>query len=351
VRWNQTARDLIATRAVASPVAQVRILTYLSVAQYNAIVAAEGEKDRGSHASSAAAAGGASVAVLTSFFPGDGAALETALAEQLAAETLPGEQKTDKTAGAALGRAIGADVVAYAATDNTNVLVPPPAPVGPAFWVSSLNPPAPSILGLYGARLFALTSGDQFRPPPPPAFGSAEFLAALAEVRAFSDNRTPAQLAIAQFWASRTPGYMNEVGAGLIVAHHRNEREAARILALANMAGFDAGIGCFDAKFAYWLVRPSTVDPAITLAVPLPNHPSYISGHSCNTASYAAVFADAFPSERGQLDAMVEEAGLSRIYGGLHYRFDCVAGQVLGRQVAAQVLATAPTGHRPIPLD
>jgi membrane-associated phospholipid phosphatase len=144
---------------------------------------------------------------------------------------------------------------------------------------------------------------------------------------------------------------MNEVGAGLIVAHHRNEREAARILALANMAGFDAGIGCFDAKFAYWLVRPSTADPAITLAVPLPNHPSYISGHSCNTASYAAVFADAFPSERGQLDAMVEEAGLSRIYGGLHYRFDCVAGQVLGRQVAAQVLATAPTGHRPIPLD
>jgi membrane-associated phospholipid phosphatase len=117
------------------------------------------------------------------------------------------------------------------------------------------------------------------------------------------------------------------------------------------MAGFDASIGCFDAKFAYWLVRPSTVDPAITLAVPLPNHPSYISGHSCNTASYAAVFADAFPSERGQLDAMVEEAGLSRIYGGLHYRFDCVAGQVLGRQVASQVLATAPTGHRPIPLD
>jgi len=56
--------------------------------------------------------------------------------------------------------------VAYAATDNTNVLIPPPAPIGPAYWTSSLIPPAPSILGLYGTRPFALTSGDQFRPPP-----------------------------------------------------------------------------------------------------------------------------------------------------------------------------------------
>jgi hypothetical protein len=245
------------------------------------------------------------------------------VADQLAAEPWPAERSKDIASGEAIGRAIGAEVVAYAATDNTNVLVPPPAPVGPAFWISSLNPPAPSIRGLYGTRPFALTSGDQFRPLPPPAFGSATFLAALAEVRSFSDNRTPAQLAIAQFWAARGPAYMNEVAAGMIVAHHRNELDGARILALANMAGFDAAIGCFDAKFAYWLVRPSTVDPAITLPVGLPNHPSYISGHSCNTSSHAAVLADAFPSESGRLDAMVEEAGLSRIYGGLHYRFDC----------------------------
>jgi membrane-associated phospholipid phosphatase len=273
------------------------------------------------------------------------------VADQLAAEPWPAERSKDIASGEAIGRAIGAEVVAYAATDNTNVLVPPPAPVGPAFWISSLNPPAPSIRGLYGTRPFALTSGDQFRPLPPPAFGSATFLAALAEVRSFSDNRTPAQLAIAQFWAARGPAYMNEVAAGMIVAHHRNELDGARILALANMAGFDAAIGCFDAKFAYWLVRPSTVDPAITLPVGLPNHPSYISGHSCNTSSHAAVLADAFPSESGRLDAMVEEAGLSRIYGGLHYRFDCEAGQVLGRQVAAPVLSVAPSRRHAIPLD
>jgi hypothetical protein len=196
-----------------------------------------------------------------------------------------------------------------------------------------------------------LTSADQFRPSPHPAFGSPEFLAELAEVRAFSDNRTPAQVALAQFWATRGPGYMNEVGAGLIVEHRRTEREAARVLALANMAGFDALIGCFDAKFAYWLVRPTEADPAITLAIPLPNHPSYISGHSCVTSSYASVLADAFPTDAARLEAMIEEAGLSRIYGGLHYRFDCEAGQELGREVAALVLRTAPNGHGAIPLD
>jgi membrane-associated phospholipid phosphatase len=117
------------------------------------------------------------------------------------------------------------------------------------------------------------------------------------------------------------------------------------------MAGFDATIGCFDAKFAYWLVRPSAVDPAITLPIGLPNHPSYVSGHSCTTSSYSAVLATFFPSERGHFEAMTIEAGLSRIYGGLHYRFDCEAGQELGQRVAAQVLRTAPAGHEAIALD
>jgi membrane-associated phospholipid phosphatase len=351
VAWNATARDLMVARAVGSPAAQVRILAYLSVAQYNAVVGAEATKDGAGHASPAAAAGGASVAVLKSFFPADGDLLEATLADQLASARWPGETHTDIAAGEAVGRAVGADVVAYAAADNTNLLPLPTAPVGPAFWTSSAIPAAPAIRSLYGTRPFALTSGDQFRPPPPPAFGSPAFTAALAEVRHFSDTRTAEQLAIAQVWAAQGAAYMNGVAAELIVRNHRTEVEAARILALANIAGFDATIGCFDAKFAYWLVRPSAVDPAITLPIGLPNHPSYISGHSCNTASYAAILARFFPSDRARLEAMTIEAGLSRIYGGLHYRFDCEAGQELGRQVAAQVLRTAPAGREAIALD
>ena len=76
VAWNRTARELLVARAVGAPHLQVRILAYLSLAQYNAAVAAEDTKSEGAHASPAAAVGGASVAVLKSFFPLDGALLE-----------------------------------------------------------------------------------------------------------------------------------------------------------------------------------------------------------------------------------------------------------------------------------
>jgi membrane-associated phospholipid phosphatase len=71
----------------------------------------------------------------------------------------------------------------------------------------------------------------------------------------------------------------------------------------------------------------------------MPNHPSYPSGHSCLTGAFMAVLADAFPSERARLDGIVEAAGLSRIYGGIHYRFDIEAGQEIGRGAAALALA------------
>jgi hypothetical protein len=348
VAWNQTARELIASRAVSSPIAQVRIMTYLSVAQYNAVVAAEDAKDGSDHASPAAAAAGASLIVLKSFFPLDGNLLDTRLAAQRAATQLPGDGKLNFAAGEAVGRAIGALVVAYANSDNTNLATLPVNPGLAGNWTGT-NP----IRGLYGTRTFALTSGSQFRPGPPPAFGSAEFNAALAQERAVSDHAfaTPAELAIAQLWAPRGPAYMNSVAAETIVAYHRNEREAARILAVANMAAFDVSNACFDAKFAYYMIRPSQADPAIHLPIGLPNHPSYPSGHSCITAAYGTVLAYVFPEETERFNAMVLEAGQSRNYAGLHYQFDCAAGQELGRNVANWVLGMAPSGHASIPLD
>ena len=346
VAWNKTARDLIAARGGGSPLTQTRILTYLSVAQYNAIIAAEDAKDRGDHPSPAAAAAGASLVVLKSFFPLDGALLDQTFANQKAEAPWPGEQTKNVAAGETVGRAVGAAVVAYAATDRTNLTPPPANPGGAGKWTGTN-----SLTGLYGARTFALESGDQFRPGPPPAFGSPEFNAALQEIRALSDGLTPAQLAIARFWNPNGPAYLNGVASEMIVAHHKSEREAARVFALANMAGFDVLNACFDAKLAYYLIRPSQADPAIKLPIGLPNHPSYPSGHSCITSAYATVLASVFPDESDRLQAMVVEAGLSRMYGGLHYRFDCEFGQQLGRQVADYVMRVTAGGRAAIPLD
>jgi hypothetical protein len=346
VSWNQTARDLIASRAVTNPPIQARILTYVSVAQYNAVVAAEDTKNRGENASPTAAAAAASLVVLKMFFPSDAGLLDAKLRAQSSAAGWPGDQNRDFSSGETIGRAIGAAVVSYASTDNFNLATVPANPGGAGYW-TGVNPAK----GLYGTRTFALISGDQFRPGPPPGIETQDFKDALAEVRAASDGLTSPQLAIAQYWASRGPANMNGVASDMIVAHHRSERDAARILAVTNMAGFDVANACWDAKFAYYLIRPSQIDPLIKLPVGLSNHPAYPSAHSCFIAAYSAVLGKEFPDERGVLEAMVVEAGEARIYGGLHYRFDLTAGRELGRQVGEYVLSVAPTGHNPIPLD
>jgi hypothetical protein len=194
-----------------------------------------------------------------------------------------------------------------------------------------------------------LTSGEQFRPGPPPAFGSREYLAALAEIRNLSDTRTPEQLAIARFWAGTTgslvAGFWNAQIADLVVSRHLDERRAAHAFALVNMAAMDANIACHDTKYTYWLIRPSQADPAITLPIGLPNHPSYASNHACVSGTVAYVLGALFPDQASRLAAMADEAAESRLYAGIHYRFDKAAGLRIARQVAALAIASDVRGH------
>ena len=337
-RWNARAQQLLTLRPPANgQAAGSRILTYLSVAQYRAVLAAEDGKNGRMHPSVSAAVGGASVAVLNSFFPLDVTTNENQLDADLAAPGWPGAKNQDEGAGEAIGRAVGAAVLAQVATDNYLVVPTGVPPVGPGFWVSA--PSTAIVRSLHGVRPFFLTSPNQIRPTPP-TFGSPEFLAARAEVRAISDTRTPEQLAIAQKWAAGlTISSNNQIAIELIRDYHRTEREAARILAYANAAAFDAQIACWDAKVFYWYLRPSQADDQITVPIPLPNHPSYPSGHSCITGAVMNVLMELFPSERGRLQAIMEEAGMSRVYGGIHYRFDVEDGQEIGRRAAALALA------------
>ena len=341
VTWNATGREIVAVRG-ASAVQQARIFAYLSVAQYDAILAAEEAKAGGRHPSVTAAAAAASVVVLRSFYSADGGLLEGRLDAQRAASA---DGKQDFAAGEAIGRAIGAQVVQMAATDRNGLMPAPANPGGAGSW-TGVNP----IRGLIGVRTFALTSDDQFRSPPPPLYMSQEFNDALAEVRAMSDTGNAAMLAIAQFWAANGTAYLNKVASDLLLDHERSERKAARVLALANMAVFDATDACFDSKFAYYYIRPSQADPLIKLRVGLPNHPSYPSGHSCQTGAFMTVLQHVFPSRSDELQAIIEEAGMARMYGGLHYRFDLLAGREIGRQVAEWVIEVGPRGHEVVPI-
>lgn len=353
VQWNALLRDLIASKPAPSKPNQqatIRAFTYLSLAQYDAVVAAEEGRDRGLRPSARGAVAGASAVVLTYLFPLDATALEAAVQAQRTAPQSPGETQTDFAAGETIGRAIGAAVVAAAQTDGFTAPWTGTVPTGPGLWFSSAQPPAPPLLPMLGQmRTFFMSSGSQFRPGPPPAFGSPEYLAALAEIRALSDTRTPEQLAIARYWAGTTGslvgGFWNAEIADLVVSHHLDELRAAHAFALVNMAVMDANIACHDAKYTYWLIRPSQADPAITTPIGLPNHPSYPSNHGCDSGAAAYVLGALFPDQAARLAAMAAEAAESRLYAGIHYRFDADAGLRIGRQVADLALASDVHGH------
>jgi hypothetical protein len=351
VHWNAVARELVIAHGANALVA-IRGYALLSVAQYHAVIAAERGRVRDVHPSTRAAVTAASVAALSYLHPTRAAELEARADAFLAAPAWPGDRHRDVAAGEAIGRAVAAALVERARGDGFFAPWTGTVPVGPGLWFSS-TPPVGAVVGQ--ALPYLLLTGGQFRPPPPPAFGSPEFLAALAEVRAIADTRTAEQERIARFWAFpagtyQPPGYWNEEAATLAVRYHLTEREAAHLLALMNMVGFDAIVASHEAKFTYWCIRPSQADPLIRLPIGLPNFPSYPSNHASISAGMAAILGAAFPAERERLEALAEEAALSRLYGGIHFRFDNDAGLRLGRRIAAWALEHDVVGHAPFVL-
>ncbi len=120
-----------------------------------------------------------------------------------------------------------------------------------------------------------------------------------------------------------------------------NPPRAARAYALMSVAGYDAAVACWDAKYAYWSPRPIHVDPTITPLFTTPLHPSYPSGHSTVVGASSTILGYLFPraSERFKLDA--EEMASSRMWAGIHFRSDNETGLSLGRSVAQAVIDLA----------
>jgi membrane-associated phospholipid phosphatase len=143
---------------------------------------------------------------------------------------------------------------------------------------------------------------------------------------------------------SYTPaGRWNKIAADLIVKYALSELRAARVFALLNMSMMDAGIACWDCKYHYLLIRPPQADPSITTPIGLPNFPSYPSGHACFSGAGAEILGFLFPSEKQALAAKSEEAAMSRLYGGIHYRFDGDTGLRLGHAIARLAIDRART--------
>ena len=391
LRWNQIARLLVAKYNVApnydettgafapydasnpfaSPPYAARLFALLSVAQYDATVVAWRAKfqynrpsleDQGifarvpvlnvpSYPSEDAAVAEASCQLLAFFFPNETAWLKAKAAEHKQSRVLAGAcVPSDVIAGENIAMVVAPKVIASARADRfalardpgntwTALLANAPYDVK---WQSLEIPARPPLLPLAGnvKTWFDSVAVSRTMPAPPPATTSSDFQRDLAEVRNIADSRSREQWRIADFWGDGAgtytpPGHWNRIAEDLVRQYGQNELRTARTFALLNRAMQDAGTICWRAKYRYFTPRPSQLDPAIKTATGIPNFPSYTSGHASFSGAAATVLAYLFPKEATVLNAQADEAALSRLYGGIHYRFDNEAGLKSGRAVGA----------------
>jgi PAP2 superfamily len=346
VRWNHFSQTLIGTNRPSQNAAW-RIMAYVTLSQHASVEIVARVRDVTRARMRGAVAGG-SAPVLIYAFPTDSALIESQVRAEEA--MLPEAQREAFRRAETVGRAIAARLVVRARDDGFNAPWTGTVPVGPGKWSSLAVPPTPPFLPLGGQiRPFFMQSGSQFRPDAPPEFDSPEFRASLGEVRRFWETRTPQQDSIAKYWAVPTGGLIvgnwNTAAVELITRARVGERAATHVLALMNTAGQDALIACHDAKYTFWLIRPSGADTAIRTSVGVPNHPSYPSNHACISGTSAAILGNFFPDDRERLKVRANEASISRLYGGLHYRFDADAGLRIAAKVSRLALEAAHRGR------
>jgi membrane-associated phospholipid phosphatase len=285
-----------------------------------------------------AAAAGAAEMVLAYAFPSD-ADLFSSWAEEAAQSRVEAgvAYPSDSAAGRTLGRQVGERAVAWGKSDGSDAKWTGSVPTEPGKWTGT-NPTEP-LAGKW--KTWALTSGSQFRPGPPPAVDSEQMARDLAEVKNYP--RTNFTNLTASFFDYNS-GYAgaenwNDRASRLLFEYRLQDDvvQASRVYALVNVALIDAGIACYDAKYTYWAPRPWMLDPTITTVFAPPNHPSYPSSASCNSAAAASVLARQFPSEAASLNALVDQAEESRIMAGIHFRTDVDTGKALGLRVGEAV--------------
>jgi hypothetical protein len=298
--------------------------------------------------------------LLRLLFPASVAEITQAAAAQREAALLAGRATaSDLAAGLALGRAVAQAVIARANGDGMRFAVGA-APLwraledstrarGEIAWVSLESPARPPMLPLFGRVQAWTLSAAQLaaeEPPPPPSTGSAQFRAELDEVRRTARSLTRAQEAIARKWNDGAgtytpPGHWNDIAAEHVRDARLSEVEAARTFALLNMAMHDAAVACWGVKYKHFNPRPAQLDPSIRSIIGVPNFPAYPSGHSTFSAAAAVVLGERFPSAAREFAAMADEAGISRLYGAIHYRSDIEGGKAHGERIGRAVVRFA----------
>ncbi len=358
VQWNRTLLVIVRTPgAQPATVHPTRDFAILHAAIYDAVNAIDRThrpylvrlSGVARDASQEAAAAAAAHQVLVALYPGFQSSLDAALQQSLA--QIP--DGNDKAEGIHIGQTVAERILALRSNDGSN---------------------AKPIPYVFGTAPGDYQSTPQFRPGPPPALASDAYSDAFNQIKSLgivnSTTATADEALTGRFWNGAIQNYWNEISQTFSVTQGLTTAQSARLFALLNLSCADDVIAFYDAKYTYNFWRPVTAiraaDPGInpeTIADPnwLPEvgktapDPSYPGAHAVISASGAEVLISFFGRDHAEfsvtsevlpgversftsITAAAEEATLSRIFGGQHFRFDLTTGQRLGRDVADFVL-------------
>ena len=380
--WNEASLKIIREEKVPPPAA-ARLMAMVHLAMFEAVNADErlyapyGVTLAAfpKNASQRLSASQAAYTVLATLYPNFKSRLDR-LQSQTEAGTI---SLTTIKESRAFGRTIGAAVLEARHKDGSDRTVHHDGGTNAGEW----RPTPPAFQPAYAphwllVKPFGIQSGDQFRKTVMPSLTSDDYANAYLDVMLLgsknSSHRTPEQTEIAHFWAdgpgtSTPPGHWNMIAQGIVKKTRPHLLQSARLFAHLNMALADAAIVSWDMKYTYNFWRPITAirdadsdqNPATvadTLWEPLlttPPFPECTSGHSTFSGAAANVLAqfigsdsynfsttsDALPGVVRQFTSFssaAAEAGISRIYGGIHFNFSNVDGVSMGQEVAEYIL-------------
>jgi hypothetical protein len=377
--WNLVALNAIKGASTPPPVA-ARNLAMVHAAVYDAVNAVD-PKYQPYHAtfgaqpgaSAEAAAVEAAFRVLGHLYPQQLTTFAGAYGNSL--DKIPNGPA--KEAGRDLGMSVAAQIINWRSADGSATTVTYTPGTQPGQWRPTGLANAPALLPQWGGVTpFAMTSGSQFRPSGAPTLDSARYAQDYNQVMAYgaknSAVRTAEQTEIARFWADGAgtvtpPGHWNMIAADVAQQRGNTLAENARLFALVNIAMADAGISAWETKYVYNFWRPITAvregdadgnaatvgDAAWEPLLVTPPFPECTSGHSTFSGAASNILAHlygddfafttdsdglpgvmrAFPS----FSAAADEAGISRIYGGIHFQFSNDQGLAAGRGLGAYV--------------
>jgi hypothetical protein len=376
--WNAKA-DAIGIEKQLSNVPNARAQAMLHVAMFEAVNAIDRRytsyklnlvADRST--SPEAAAASAAHEVLLALYPDQKSDLDATLAA-----SLWGMAETDaKLKGIELGKNAAAEIIALRAGDGSNA----PESYRP-FTTAGIYVPTTMPAESTSPKLkpWAMSTGAQFRPGPPPALNSEVWTRDLNEIREIgsstSTRRTAEQTTMARFWFFTGPRTYNPIVRQVALARKMDIVDCARLYALSSIAGIDAFIAVFDAKYAYNLWRPVTAirnadltsnpaTPRDASWLPLgvtPMHPEYPCAHCIVAAAVSTVLQQVAGDDIGvitlssptapgltrkwtRLQDYSDEVSDARVYAGFHYRFSTEVGRDMGKKIGELTVATQLLG-------